>query len=66
MAGKADETPNSAYEFTYNGVKYDITKMVDIGDYNGGFKEYDNNGIIKGIVFEDLNYNGLADDERCS
>ena len=63
IAKKSNEVHNKAYEFTYKNVVYDLVETTTKDGFDGGMKAYEF-GSIEGLIWEDINYNGLKEDNE--
>jgi hypothetical protein len=56
------------YEFVYEGETYDVVKGVNKSGYDGGVTMFDtfsnNEYTLSGIIWNDLNYDGLMNDNE--
>lgn len=70
-AGEAVKNEDGAYHITavpvtdqyHQGVVYDLLTASEVTGQDGGFTQYPN-GSITGLIWDDLNYNGLQDAEE--
>ena len=62
VADKYNTQSNSDYSFTYEGKTYDIVKSTNASEFDGGLVEFKADGQIRGQIFEDVNYDGIMND----
>ena len=62
VADKYNSQSNADYSFAYEGKTYDIVKSTSVDEFDGGLVEFKADGEIRGQIFEDINYDGIMND----